>query len=428
MTMTVKISKALSEGLKNSVLEEDLKILEHFEVHYGFSLQELKHCATWLIDCRMWHEFKFIEKVLEMPQKAEAEIPQRQPKQKGEWIFNQLRSHYLEIQAAPRKYGKLETKEFRPNYRYEDHELRRNFFHTCPAISRSEAGVCCDLKVLDVVENCALGCTYCALQHRYEEDVIEVPVNLKQRLTEIELDPNQRYRIGTGQSSDALLWGNRNGILDDLMDFTRKNPNIILEMKTKSPNVGYFLEHDNLPANICPSWSLNPQAVIDNEEHGTASLEHRLAAARKVADRGIRVGFHLHPMMYFEGWETAYRDLIERVIALFKPEEVLWFTLGTITLIKGLDDDLRKLYHQTKLLQMATETTPDNKITYAENVREALYMNAVDALSPWQNKVIVYMCMEHKPMWNKIMGFHYNSFAEMNEAINASAFPKLFQK
>ena len=110
-------------------------------------------------------------------------------------------------------------------------------------------------------------------------------------------------------------------------------------------------------------------------------MDRRLEAARAVADKGVKVGFHFHPMMYFEGWEEEYRALMARVVATFRADEVLWISLGCVTLLKGFAQDFRLKYKHSKLLQMETETTPDGKITYASAVRERLYRNALEALA-----------------------------------------------
>jgi len=107
--------------------------------------------------------------------------------------------------------------------------------------------------------------------------------DLRQKLRDLELEADRFYHIGTGQSSDSLMWGNRHGILDALCEFAADRPNVLLELKTKSANVAYFLDRP-VPANVVLSWSLNTPVVIRNEEHFTAGLEKRLAAARRVAD------------------------------------------------------------------------------------------------------------------------------------------------
>ena len=60
------------------------------------------------------------------------------------------------------------------------------------------------------------------------------------KLRKLKLDPNKSYHIGTGQSSDSLMWGNKEGVLDALFEFARLNSNVILEFKTKSNNIRYF--------------------------------------------------------------------------------------------------------------------------------------------------------------------------------------------
>ena len=124
---------------------------------------------------------------------------------------------------------------------------------------------------------------------------------VKEKLDAIEIDPHRFYHFGTGQSSDSLVWGNRNNILSAHCEFARAHPNILMEFKTKSDNISFFLKN-NLPANIVCSWSLNTPTVIENEEHFTASLESRINAARQLAERGIKVAFHFHPMVWYDGW------------------------------------------------------------------------------------------------------------------------------
>ena len=296
------------------------------------------------------------------------------------------------------------------------------FLKTCPAAS--DRAVCCNLKVLNVVNNCAMECSYCVLQNYYDEAKIEVPSNLKQKLSEIKLNPNKYYRIGTGEYSDSLMWGNTNHILDDICDFAQQHPNAILEFKTKSSNIQYFLKN-SVPKNICCSWSLNPQIIIENEEQKTATLEKRLNSARQLADKGIKVGFHFHPMIYFKNWEQEYQNLFTKVMEMFSPSEVLWISLGCVTLMKGFDKKLKQNFRYSKILQMDLEKTIDGKMTYPFEIRKQLYSNALKSFSTWKGQVFQYLCMEHKPMWDAVMDHTYTSVPEFEHEFNSSAFAKL---
>ena len=85
--------------------------------------------------------------------------------------------------------------------------------------------------------------------------------------------------------SDSLAWGNRHGVLDALFGFAREHPNARLELKTKSDRIDYLLRHE-IPHNVVCSWWLNTDTIIRNEEHGTATLNGRLQAARARFDPG----------------------------------------------------------------------------------------------------------------------------------------------
>ncbi len=418
-----KAFQAVDAETRGRMTPEDLTLLFRLERDFAFTFQQLRLFSRWSLDCASWGETGFRSQALAAIDTAS--LGPGNPRQKGEAVFTAAQRTYQDLAAKAKSYPAESPKEKLPAHKFVEKELKGRIFRLCPAAS--EKAVCCNLKVLNIVDNCAMACSYCVLQNHYDEAVIAVPANLKAKLAEISLDPGKLYRIGTGEYSDSLLWGNKNGILRDLCDFALANPNAILELKSKSANVSWILENE-IPANVCCTWSLNPQIIVANEEHKTASLDRRLEAARLVADKGVKVGFHFHPMFYFEGWEEEYQTLIARVIATFRPEEVLWVSLGCITLLKGFAQDFRLKYRHSKLLQMETETTPDGKITYAFAVREKLYRNALLALEPWRDSVFRYMCMEHKPMWDAVMGFAYPNMAVFDDAFNASAFAKLARR
>ena len=129
------------------------------------------------------------------------------------------------------------------------------------------------------------------------------------------------------------MWGNKEGILDALFEFARKNPNVILEFKTKSNNIKYLLEND-VPKNIICTWSLNTPTIIENEEHLAASLTQRIEAAKKVSDKGVLVGFHFHPIVCYENYLSEYEEVYKTLIATFDPKKVALVSLGTLTFIK----------------------------------------------------------------------------------------------
>jgi spore photoproduct lyase len=148
------------------------------------------------------------------------------------------------------------------------------------------------------------------------------------------------WHIGTGQSSDSLAWGDDHGTLAALRILARRYPEKVIELKTKSARTDWIT--DDWPRNIIATWSLNAPVIQQAEEHFTASIAERIKAARIAADHHILVGFHFHPMVWFDGWQEGYRQVVEMVTSSFRPEEVALVSFGTLTFTKSVLKTLRE--------------------------------------------------------------------------------------
>ena len=178
---------------------------------------------------------------------AEAAVHLRlNPRERKKRLIGALREHLRRLRAEPTRYDRpaakperAPAKPQRAPLRFVDAPAETSVFGDCPV--RSDRTLCCNLKTIDAVQNCSFGCSYCTIQTFYG-DRVAVDRDLGRKLREIELDDRRFYHIGTGQSSDSLVWGNRAGMLDELCRFAAEHPNVLLELKTKSANVSYFLD------------------------------------------------------------------------------------------------------------------------------------------------------------------------------------------
>ena len=294
----------------------------------------------------------------------------------------------------------------------------------CPVAS--EGTRCCNLLTLDAVESCGFDCSYCSIQSFYNQNKVGIDKDFKKKLENLQLDPNQTYHIGTGQSSDSLMWGNRDGILDSLFEFARKNPNVILEFKTKSHNIEYFLEND-VPSNIICSWSLNTQTIIDNEEHLTASLDKRINAARTLSNKGVLVGFHFHPIVQYKNYLDEYGEVYRRLQNEFTSDEVVFISMGTLTFIKPVIKQLRQREMKTKILQMPFETI-NGKQSYSIETKKEMFKHCYNSFNLWHEKVYFYMCMEAHSLWKDVFGYEYKNNDEMESYMKSSYLGKINNK
>lgn len=344
-------------------------------------------------------------------------------KQLKQHIMNDVKNARVKLQNKPNDYSGFKGKtDSSGQIDYVSLSGDSQILGTCPVAS--EKTRCCNLKTLDVVLNCGFDCTYCSIQSFFDEDRVYFHNNLDEKLASLNLDPSRRYHIGTGQSSDSLMWGNREGILDKLNSFATANRNVILELKTKSRNVSWLLENDVSP-NIFATWSLNTPTIVNNEEHFTASLDQRLDSARKVADKGIPVGFHFHPIVHYKNWKEDYLAITETIQSRFKPDEVALISLGTLTYIKPVIRKIRDRDMQSKILEMPM-VDAGGKLSYPMEIKKDLFGTVYNSFSSkWKNDVFFYLCMEDQSLWKPLFGRSYSSNEEFEQDMISSYFKKV---
>lgn len=386
--------------------QEFIRLKAHL---HRFSHQEIKQIIDIARDLEMWNEKSIIEI---FPEHSQKKI-----------VFSRLKKAYEEMRNKPNSYKDFELKNQRDEQKFTFRtETKEGFgLGLCPVAS--EKTRCCNLLTLDAVESCGFDCSYCSIQSFYNQNTITFDSNFATKLQNLQLEPNKTYHIGTGQASDSLMWGNKEGVLDALFAFARSNPNVILEFKTKSDTIGYLLENE-VPKNILCTWSLNTPTIITNEEHLTASLEKRLRAARAVADKGVKVGFHFHPIVVYENYLEEYKALFQTLLERFDPKEVALVSFGTLTFIKPVIKQLREREFRSKITQMPFEDA-SGKSSYPWEIKVTMFQNAYQAFAPWHKKVFFYLCMEEHAMWKEAFGYQYATNNDFERAMIAAYTQKM---
>jgi len=371
-----------------------------------FTLQELRQLCEITRDLSMWGSTS-IQKI--WPSSQEKRSPSKEAKKQ---LIKEIKSHWESLKDKATQYSREQENSNLPPQKLKLATLEKEKLGLgyCPVASPRTR--CCNLMTLDAIDNSF-----------YHENKIIFDHSFAEKLQALKLDPDQIYHIGTGQSSDSLMWGNKQGILDALCTFAYANPNVILELKTKSKNITYLLEHD-IPANIICTWSLSTPALINNEEHRTASLQDRLDAARQVADQGILVGFHCHPMIHYDRWQEDYSTLFRKLQTLFTPSEVTLFSLGTLTFTKSVVKQIRQRGLKSKILQLPLVES-NGKLTYPDEVKLEMFTHAYQNLNTWHNDVFFYLCMENNRFWQPVFGREYPTNEDFETAMKRSYMRKV---
>ena len=278
------------------------------------------------------------------------------------------------------------------------------FMSACPG---SDGMVCCNYAVINFGIGCLFDCHYCYLQNFMNNPLMTLFGNMEDLFTELDQrtkNKKHHFRIGTGEYTDSLALDELTGLSQLLVEKFAGMENATLELKTKSANVDALLDLDHRGRTVV-AWSVNPPAVVDGVEDDTANLEERLAAAEKVQAAGYKLGFHLDPLIYFEGWEEEYHALIDRIFDRIDPDRVAWISTGSFRYAPGLKEIMQARFQDDGLTREEMVQGPDGKYRYFKTIRQEMYASVRDKIQSVNPRLFLYLCMETRRMWEKVFDF-----------------------
>ena len=280
---------------------------------------------------------------------------------------------------------------------------RGRFIRKCPG---TMGLICCNYWVIDLVEGCAIDCSYCVLQGYLTDRRIRLAVNFDDMERELDTElaaTDGPIRLGTGELSDSLMFDHELGISSMLIAMVRQRPRVTLELKTKTVNIDSIL--DTKPVeNVVIAWSLNAPAIAYGEERGAASIEQRIQAASRAVAAGWKVAFHFDPLVIHDEWEAGYRQTAALLAEAVDPARVEWISLGALRFHPSMKDVIRRRFGAEGILKGEFALCPDNKMRYAKPLRRRLFSTVKNALQEALPGAPLYLCMEGAEMWKAVFG------------------------
>ncbi len=280
--------------------------------------------------------------------------------------------------------------------------FKGKFFKRCPGVRPGL--MCCNYFVLNLGQHCEMDCSYCYLQNLINFPYVTIYTNIQDALNELSalqqagMD-KQKLRIGTGELTDSLSLDDISLYSTALVNFFKKAPLWTLEFKTKSNNIKNFVNQSHA-GNVIVSWSLNPQYIIEQEEHGTASLEERLQAARLCRDQGFPVAFHLDPVIYHPEWQENYQKLVQKITSLFQPKEVFHISLGALRFQPEQRHLMRERFGLDSLITQGEYfKSTDGKLRYDSHLRQKMFSFIYKEFKKQNSAWPIFLCMEDKENW-----------------------------
>jgi len=279
-------------------------------------------------------------------------------------------------------------------------EQRGEFWKPCPGTS--DDYICCDYQVLTPVAGCGMYCRYCILQAYFENQGQVIFTNyddLEHEITEKMADKKAVIRIGTGEFADSLFLDNKINISNRIAKTLEPYPNIIVEFKTKSKNIGN-LKNIKEKYKVIIGFSLNTPAMIELHEKGTSSLKERLESARKCEEMGFWVAFHFDPMFHYPAWKKEYEQVIDSLFSAIKdPDHIAWISMGGFRSMPSLKKELQKKGEHLPLFSGELVLGEDKKLRYFRSIRVSFYRHMRQWIESYWNNACLYLCMESEEIW-----------------------------
>ena len=166
------------------------------------------------------------------------------------------------------------------------------------------------------------------------------------------------------------------------------------------------------------AWSMNADAIRDLEEGLATTMEDRLLAAAEVQKAGYRLAFHFDPMIDFDDWREGYRDTVDRIFSVIKPENIAWISLGALRYPAPFEDVLRENQPQSDIYLGELLMGVDKKRRYFKPIRVEMFSKMHDWIRSYSKDVCLYLCMESLEIWQKSFGWSPKNSGELRRLLD----------
>ena len=277
------------------------------------------------------------------------------------------------------------------------------FIKVCPCTKKYKR---CGYWILNIGFGCPMDCSYCYLQMYSNAPGLILTANIEDyydHIKEFDDRAEGRIRIGTGEFTDSMALDKYTRYSEHLIPFFKNTKNLVLELKTKVSDIDNVLKqepHDNLVV----SWSINTLEMSDRFEKGAATMEERISAALSAAKKGFKLGFHFDPVVYYDGWEQGYKDIVDAVFSIKEiSEKIEWISIGTLRYTPGLKQIAENRFSDNDIYyQGEFSTDSDGKLRYPREIRIDIYKKMIEWIRSHNTKSWIYLCMEPAEMWREV--------------------------
>ena len=270
---------------------------------------------------------------------------------------------------------------------------------------RRDTGLVCQpAYALHSFWGCHFRCAYCNLGH-----VAHIYANVEDWVEHIEASfadmPNSpdQTLFQWDNGSDIVCWEPEYGATKQLIDMFARQQNRHLELYVgKSDFVDFMLDYDHKGHTTC-CWSLSTDTQIREAEKRSASMDRRLASARKCQEAGYPVRIRFSPMIPHVGWEKDVRHMVQRMLEEISPEvltiEPLRFHAHQ-TLLHNFPPDFIDPKFLDVMKSLADHPETWRRSQFPDDLRVKMYRVVFEEVMRISPKTPVAFCREKREVWD----------------------------
>jgi spore photoproduct lyase len=224
------------------------------------------------------------------------------------------------------------------------------------------------------VLNCLYDCRYCFLQGMYRSAHYVVFVNYEDfqeaMLETAEARPGEDVHFFSGYDGDSLVLESLTGFVESFLPFFASHPRLVVELRTKSVAIRPLLEREPFP-NCVVAFSFTPDRISRALERGVPPVAERIAAARKLAERGWRIGLRFDPLVFVSNYAAQYGELFRVVFDAVPGHAIHSVGYGAFRLPRDYFRRLASMYPEERLFAASVEES-DGVVSYPHELSREL--------------------------------------------------------
>jgi spore photoproduct lyase len=293
------------------------------------------------------HEYEVTSSILsKYPQATQIEI------QNYKNIFNRPNQSFLEQKESM----KLILAVKKDNFYYKGSEVVNNYGFE-------------KFYYNTLILNCVYNCEYCYLQGMFNSGNVVVFVNIDDFFLETEklLDQNGSVYLCISYETDILAFEDLIPYTSAWIEFARKHPTLVLEIRTKSTQYK-MIRHLQPIENVILAWTVSPEEIIKKYEENTPTLSKRLQDIQSASQDGWKIRICLDPILHVKGWKEIYGNLVSKIFSVISPDKIFDISIGSFRINADYLKKIKKIRFNSDIIYYPFERSgrlsvyPENKV------------------------------------------------------------------